>query len=749
MAILLPDGRVLASNVPGLDPLDDTTIDPATAGEAPDSREAALRNIISQYPQRAIPAEGSPIQFDSARSKWIGELDVLGDYSDRKLLLATAMPLGRFTDELEAMQRHTLWIGFALLGAAIPIVGLVAHLITRPLRLLRVKAQRLEGFDFDTQVDVTSSVSEVQALAKALDGTSATIRRFKEVGRAMTAERDASVLMRGLLTEVIGIAGAEGGVLSLYDSAEKTIHPQLSAWGDAVFAVAENFPAGVPLSKARATAQLAMNTSTMQSFVVDSDYEHLESLKLAEFVKPGVRLGMITQPLVGRSGKPIGLLSLQKRLNQGEDTFELVPRRRSLVEAVCASAAIAVENNQLVEQQAALMDGLIKLIAGAIDAKSPYTAGHCQRVPVLTRLLTEAACAETTGPFSDFRLSEDEWRAVDVASWLHDCGKVTTPEYIVDKATKLETIYDRIHEIRMRFEVLKRDAEVVYWRGIAAGGDEQVLAAERDEQLRSLDDDFAFVAACNEGGEFMAPDKQARLRQIAALTWTRTLDDRLGVSRDERVRKERVPRPILPVEEHVIIDRTDHLIDHDRLEDLAVKRDRQGIRLKPKKYKYNRGELYSLSISRGTLTEEERLEVNDHIVQTIAMLSDLPFPPHLKSVPELACGHHEKMDGTGYPRGLVRDEMSVVARIMAVADVFEALTAADRPYKRAKTLSETFSIIAAMKRDHHLDPDLVDLFIQSGVWKIYAEEFLSPAQLDNPDTAAVLAIRPAPKLVAV
>ena len=214
-------------------------------------------------------------------------------------------------------------------------------------------------------------------------------------------------------------------------------------------------------------------------------------------------------------------------------------RLRELIRAVSGSAGIAIENHQLLQAQKELMNALIKLIAGAIDAKSAYTGGHCQRVPVLTRMLAEAACAQKDGPFQQFQLSEEEWEAVDIGSWLHDCGKVTTPEYVVDKATKLETIYDRIHEVRMRFEVLKRDVEIGYWQAVAKGGDPDALRERMEAELRALDEDFAFVASCNEGGEFMDPARIERLKRIAARTWRRTLDDRLGTSYEERARKDR------------------------------------------------------------------------------------------------------------------------------------------------------------------------------------------------------------------
>jgi hypothetical protein len=312
---------------------------------------------------------------------------------------------------------------------------------------------------------------------------------------------------------------------------------------------------------------------------------------------------------------------------------------------------------------------------------------------------------------------------------------------VVDKATKLETIYDRIHEVRMRFEVLKRDAEIAYWRGRAEGKDETALRQEMEEAKHALDDDFAFVARSNEGGEFMEPEKIARIKAIAARRWTRTISNRLGVSYEEGARMRRQPEPPLPAEEPLLADRDDHISELAE-RDVIPADNPWGFALAVPKVKFNRGEVYNLCVARGTLTEEERYRINDHIVQTIIMLESLPFPKHLKNVPELAGGHHEKMDGTGYPKRLKGGDMSAVARIMAIADVFEALTAADRPYKKAKKLSEAVKIMGFMKKDNHLDPELLDLFLTSGVWREYARRFLAPDQIDEPDIGSVLGIKP-------
>jgi hypothetical protein len=303
-------------------------------------------------------------------------------------------------------------------------------------------------------------------------------------------------------------------------------------------------------------------------------------------------------------------------------------------------------------------------------------------------MIARSLCGARDGPFRDFQLDDDEWYELHIAAWLHDCGKVTTPVHVMDKATKLETIFDRMEIVRARFETLEREAELSLARALSdPAADADALRRQHESDVAQLRDDLDFLETANVGGEFMSPDKQARIRQIAARPY----------------RQGGTECPLL-----------------------------------------SPGEVENLCISRGTLTEEERIVINMHIVHTIRMLEALPFPRNLKRVPEYASGHHEKMDGTGYPRGVYGVDMSVPARIMAVADVFEALTAQDRPYKPGKKLSEAMRIMGFMKKDNHLDPEIFDHFVRSGLYRAYGEKYLPPELLDEVDEQALLAISPRP-----
>ena len=403
----------------------------------------------------------------------------------------------------------------------------------------------------------------------------------------------------------------------------------------------------------------------------------------------------------------------------------------TFIKALTDTSSITLETRELIKSQKELFEAFIQLLAGAIDAKSAYTGGHCERVPELTKMLARAACNQKEGVFSGFQLDDKEWEAVHIAAWLHDCGKIVTPVEVVDKATKLEMIYDRIHEVRMRFEVLKRDAEIHCLKKIAEGENEAAAREALAMETNSLDDDFAFIASCNEGGEFMSNEKIERLRAIAAKTWTRTIDNRMGTSVEERQRMGPAETP-LPVDETLLADKPEHCYvrkEHDKMPE----NNPWGFKMPEPKLLYNKGELYNLSVGRGTLSEEDRYKINEHITQTIMMLTALPFPKHLRTVPEIAGGHHEKMDGTGYPKRLKQDELSPVARMMAIADIYEALTAVDRPYKKGKTISEAIKIMSFMKKDKHIDADLFELFLRSGIYLEYAKSYLNPNQIDEVD----------------
>ena len=388
----------------------------------------------------------------------------------------------------------------------------------------------------------------------------------------------------------------------------------------------------------------------------------------------------LTIPMKDSAGAVIGVLQLiNSRSDDGSQVEAFSQAEQQMVESLASQAAIALSNRLLSEQQEGLFESLISLINSAIDEKSPYTGGHCERVPMLTMMLAEAVDRTGVGPMSDFKMNDADRYELKIAGLLHDCGKITTPVHVVDKATKLQTLYDRVELIDTRFEVLLRDLEIAHLKG-------EISAEDRVQKVSELLSDRDAVRTSNVGAEFMPDAQLAVIQALGKRTW----------------------QPYGQAERSFL----------------------------------SADELENLSIRKGTLTRAEREIINHHIVMTIKMLEALPWPKHLARVPEYAGGHHERMDGKGYPRGLKREQMSVQARVMGIADIFEALTAGDRPYKLGKPLSESIRILGRMMQDKHIDADLFEVFLRERVYMRYAKRFLPPQQIDRIDWAKIPGLNP-------
>lgn len=653
------------------------------------------------------------------------------DFNGRiKDVMVLAVP----EDDLEAgglkLIQYTLLGMAGVFGFCVPIIWFMARRISRPLHSIAEKAGAMHEFMAEEAGDLSSEVSEIQDLAQGIRSLQGNVRKILAITQAISSERDFDALLQRVLEETLSVVKADGGVVAVLDEEEKIILDEGSiCW------IIDGEKSTCPFSSKLREPDMNLTVyqslaqdRTMQTYVARDDPRSRLDHLAPRFADPEVNgIAGLCVPLRDRMGEHIGILVLFKLVKNGSREFQ--SDEVLFIEALSPTVAIALENQRLIKAQIELRDALIHIMAGAIDAKSPYTGGHCQRVPVIFQMLLEAACAAREGPFKDFSLSEDGWREARLAAWLHDCGKVTTPEYVVDKATKLETLYDRIHEIRTRFEVLKRDAEIAALRAALGRDLSEEERRELEKELRTLDEEFAFVAACNSGEAPMDAAALERLAAIGRRPWVRTLDKCLGVSHAERTRMDNVRAAAPPVQEYLLMDRPEHIIARGE-KDMLDLGNPWGFKITPPQALYNRGELYNLSIRQGTLTKEERYKINDHITQTIIMLEAMPLPKHLCNVPEIAGAHHETMDGNGYPRGLKREEMSWQARMMAVADIFEALTARDRPYKPSKTLQEALAIMDIFKARQHIDPDVYALFVNSGIPQKYAAEYLSPEQND-------------------
>jgi HD-GYP domain-containing protein (c-di-GMP phosphodiesterase class II) len=521
------------------------------------------------------------------------------------------------------------------------------------------------------------------------------LEQLNAIGASLSAERDIHRLLETILTAAKTITRADGGTLYRLTE-DRTLRFEIvrtsslkyylgGTTGNPVpFYPIQLYKDGQP-NHGMVAAYSALTGKTVNIADAYSAEGFDFSGTRAFDQKTGYRSkSFLTVPMRNYERQIIGVLQLINAVDPASgEIVAFSASDQRLAESLASQAAIALTNRMLINQLEQLFESFINLINSAIDEKSPYTGGHCQRVPVLTMLLAEAANDTAEGPLRDFRMTDKDRYELKIAGLLHDCGKVTTPVHVVDKATKLETIFDRVHLIDTRFEVLKRDAEIESLRKKMAGG--RMDDAEEDRRLknrlRELEDDRKFLHACNIGTERMREDDMERVRRIATYRW-----------RD--------------MQGHDVSFLTDD-------------------------------EVKNLTIRSGTLTEDERKIINHHIVATIRMLESLPWPSHLTNVPEYAGGHHERMDGKGYPKGLKREQMSVQARCMGIADIFEALTAKDRPYKKGKTLSESLEILGRFRQNGHIDPDLFDIFVRQKVYRRYAEMFLDPEQIDTVDESKI------------
>ena len=700
-----------------------------------DTRNPAISDLpddLAEIMHELSGQQGQVMPFTYDDETWFGSVQLLSTKNRLQNRLLIIAPERELLAAAFEMRRISIVVTALVILLSLPIAWFVANAVSRPLRALAGDAEQIAGFDFGHSIEVDSIMREVDQLSVSMESMRATISNFFGLITSLSGESDIDRLLERVTDETMQASAADAAVIYLLSDDETELTAQPARLASGVVLTESELPA-IQLD-ADIDSRLLESFRHQEVVIEQVTKSQVEGLPLSSLIEAlqADSITIIALPLADRDSRGSGLLCLLYSEHNQNLRQALSPEHIGFAQALSGFAAVSMESRQLLKMQKNLLQSFIELIASAIDAKSPYTGGHCQRVPRLTKMLAAAACESQDPRYREFSLSDDEWEELHIAAWLHDCGKVTTPEYVVDKSTKLETIYDRIHEIRMRFEVLKRDAEIDYWRQLCAGGNEQQLQLELQESLAQLDDDFAFVASCNEGGEFMADDKIARLNSIAARTWRRTLSDRIGIAWEEARRKQRSVEAELPVAEALLADKDEHII-YRREEEVIAEDNPWDFKLDTPRYKYNRGELYNLSVARGTLANEERFKINDHMVQTIIMLNQLPFPRHLRNVPAIAGGHHETMIGTGYPKKLCREDMSLTARMMAIADIFEALTAGDRPYKKAKTLSESIKIMSFMKKDQHIDPDLFELFLKSGVYQAYAEEFLAPEQIDEVD----------------
>ncbi|QWD89972.1 HD domain-containing phosphohydrolase [Polynucleobacter sp. MWH-Braz-FAM2G] len=517
-----------------------------------------------------------------------------------------------------------------------------------------------------------------------------------QIGASLSSEKDIDQLLENILQSAMDITHADGG--SVYSvTEEKTLKFEIlhtkskGAHLGGKSAIPANLP---PLALFKEDGSPELSRVVCSAVHKDRTINIADAYDSTEFDFSGTKKfdsanqyrsqSFLTIPMKNHESEIIGVMQLINATDP--QTGKIIPfseTNQEIVEALASQAAVALTNRLLMNRLEELFESFISLINHAIDDKSPYTSGHCNRVPELTMMLADAVNRCKAGPLADFNMTEADRKELKIAGLLHDCGKITTPVHVVDKATKLEKIFDRIALVKTRAGQVLQNFDLEAAKG-------NLSTEQATEKKAQLLDDFAFLERCNVGGEFMKDGDIERVKNIAALYQWRDLEGN-----------------VLPL--------------------------------------LNEEEIKNLTIRAGTLNDEERQIINHHIDLTISMLEQLPWPKHLKNVTEYAGGHHEKMDGKGYPKGLTREQMSVPARCMGIADIFEALTAHDRPYKKGKTLSESLEILGKMKLGAHVDPDLFDVFIWEKVYEEYANKFLDPKQVDEVDVSKIPGYNPPPE----
>lgn len=520
------------------------------------------------------------------------------------------------------------------------------------------------------------------------------IRRLTQIGISLSSEKNISRLLEMIVSEARRFTNADAGTLYIVDSGRTELRFAImqcesmnvmmgGAGGHSIDLPPIPLMKGGKPNHANVSSYVAL-TGEIANIPDVYAAGHFDFTGPREYdARTGYRSkSMVVIPMKNHENEIIGVLQLLNATDSETASVQAFPDEHvDLVASLASQAAVALTNAQLIQELGNLLNAFIKSIATAIDDKSPYTGGHIRRVVDLTMMLAGAVTESAKGALAGVSFNADQLEELRMAAWMHDVGKITTPEHIVDKRTRLEAVHDRMKLIETRFRLIEQTIRNDFLenriRWLESGGSDPSSApfrADLDAALDALREQREYVARCNDPGEFMTPAKVDRLKSIAAQTFT--LDG--------------TAFPYLTEDE-----------------------------------------LHHLSTPSGSLTREERTVIEHHAIMTLKILSELPFPGRLARVPEFAAGHHERVDGSGYPLGLREGELPIESRILAIADIFEALTAGDRPYKHPMKLSQAVRVLESMKKDRHIDADLLDLFLSEGIHLKYAEKELSRDQVDE------------------
>jgi HD-GYP domain-containing protein (c-di-GMP phosphodiesterase class II) len=507
--------------------------------------------------------------------------------------------------------------------------------------------------------------------------------RLTTIGISLSREKNIENLLEKILTSARKITNADAGTLYLVDQTNKrltfeivqndSMNLNLQARGD----VFDSFPP-VPLE-----INGSPNLKNVSSYVaLTGEKVNIPDVYQAEgFDFTGTKSydansgyrskSMLVIPMKNHQDETIGVLQIINALSsETRRPVPFVPEDEGIAGALASQAAVCMTKNQLIQDLENLLEAFIKSIATAIDDKSPHTGRHVNRVVDLVMLMAQELNSADSPPFKEVEFTPDELEEMRIASWLHDVGKISTPEHILDKRSRLEGVWDREELIKTRFCLISLCLENQYLKKKGEPSAEADKQADFDNyklEQEKQKDDFDFLLGCNKSERFINDQDLARIEDIAKRTYTFAGESFSYLTAEE---------------------------------------------------------LEMLSIRRGNLTHEERKIIEKHAEVTQKILGSLPFPKKLSRVAEFASMHHERMDGTGYNLGVGAKDIPLQARIIALADVFEALTATDRPYKKPITIDKALQILEHMKEDNHLDPALVDFFIRNRIYEKYSDKHL-------------------------
>lgn len=677
------------------------------------------------------------------------------------LNIAVATSVNEVTRNIKSMAFKIVALTIIVFCILLPIAIVLSRKIAQSFNKLSKEARKIQEFDFSSSPPIKTMLNEVHDVSENYEAMKSTIQNktknlistqeklemLVQEGLAISNEKELDKLITLSFETAQKLSNADGGVMYLKED-QKLAVELLSLKSESIVlgGLSKNpaprvkvMPSITAFLAADSVLQPVCEAFNTRKIVTSSDKNFSLFPTGLENEPTDFEIhSQISVPIITQRDELLGIIQLFNPCGgrKNENMEKICSEVKDYVGFLASQVAVTLDNRNLIGSLKELFDSLVQVVASSIDAKSPYTAGHCARVPVIAEMLADAAHRTKAGPLKDFKIdSEDDKRQLWLASWLHDCGKVSTPEFVIDKSTKLETVYNRIHEIRTRFEVIYRDTIIEFYKKQSPDGLSAELSEELNSELNKLYEEFNFVAKSNEGAEFMTDEAKEKLKKIADKKWLRHFSDKIGISSAELKRKGDSDEK-LPIEESLLSDKTEHL--YQQKNDYSNMIDAEGNSIEVPEYEYNKGEVYNLCINRGTLTAEERFKINEHTLNSLKMLEKIPFPDNLSRVVNIATEHHETLNGTGYPFKKKKENLSIETRILSIADVFEALTASDRPYKKRKTLSEALKIMTFMRKDEHIDPDLFDIFLREGVYKKYAELHLHPNQIDVDDISVYL-----------